>query len=96
MLTIHKASAGSGKTYTLTYTYIKMLLGEKDEKGVYRLSTERNRHRATLAITFTNKATDEMKRRIVDQLACLAGIGNKPSPYEADLCNELHTDTYLM
>ena len=29
MLTIHKASAGSGKTYTLTYTYIKMLLGEK-------------------------------------------------------------------
>ncbi len=94
MLTIHKASAGSGKTYTLTYTYIKMLLGEKDEKGVYRLSTERNRHRATLAITFTNKATDEMKRRIVDQLACLAGIGNKPSPYEADLCNELHTDTY--
>ena len=59
MLTIHKASAGSGKTYTLTYTYIKMLLGKKSEKGTYSLSTEKNRHRATLAITFTNKATDE-------------------------------------
>lgn len=80
MLTIHKASAGSGKTYTLTYTYIKMLLGEKDDSGIYHLSTDRNRHRATLAITFTNKATDEMKRRIVHQLACLAGIGDEESP----------------
>lgn len=41
MLTIHKASAGSGKTYTLTYTYIKMLLGKKSEKGTYSLSTEK-------------------------------------------------------
>lgn len=94
MLTIHKASAGSGKTYTLTYTYIKMLLGEKDDSGIYHLSTDRNRHRATLAITFTNKATDEMKRRIVHQLACLAGIGDEESPYEKDLCSELHTDSY--
>lgn len=94
MLTIHKASAGSGKTYTLTYTYIKMLLGKKDEKGEYHLSTEKNRHRATLAITFTNKATDEMKRRIVHQLACLAGIGDEKSPYESDLCAELHTDSF--
>lgn len=93
MLTIHKASAGSGKTYTLTYTYIKMLLGKKSEKGTYSLSTEKNRHRATLAITFTNKATDEMKRRIVHQLACLAGIGTEKSPYEKDLCAELHTDS---
>lgn len=96
MLTIHKASAGSGKTYTLTYTYIKMLLGKKDEKGEYHLSTEKNRHRATLAITFTNKATDEMKRRIVHQLACLAGIGDEKSPYEKDLCSELHTDSHRL
>lgn len=96
MLTIHKASAGSGKTYTLTYTYIKMLLGKKNDDGVYSLSIGKNRHRATLAITFTNKATDEMKRRIVHQLACLAGISGEGSPYEKDLCAELHTDSYLL
>ena len=33
MLNIHKASAGSGKTYTLTYNYIKLLLGVGDEQG---------------------------------------------------------------
>ena len=32
MLTIYKASAGSGKTYTLAYQYIKLLLGKKCEK----------------------------------------------------------------
>lgn len=34
-----------------------------------------------------------MKRRIVHQLACLAGIGAEKSPYEKDLCAELHTDS---
>ena len=61
MLTVYKASAGSGKTFTLTYEYIKLLLGEKDENGVYRLNkTGRDCHRSILAITFTNKATAEM------------------------------------
>lgn len=72
MLIIHKASAGSGKTYTLTYQYIRLLLGEKNQNGHYRLSSRSNRHRAILAITFTNKATEEMKRRIVLQLSLLA------------------------
>ncbi|WP_302995175.1 UvrD-helicase domain-containing protein, partial [uncultured Muribaculum sp.] len=74
MLNIHKASAGSGKTYTLTYNYIKLLLGAGDEQGNYRLASDRKRHRAILAITFTNKATDEMKRRIVQQLAMRAHV----------------------
>ncbi len=72
MLIIHKASAGSGKTYTLTYTYIKLLLGEKSAKdGLYYIapSTDRNRHRGILAVTFTNKATEEMKQRIVARLS---------------------------
>lgn len=84
MLTIYKASAGSGKTYTLTRDYITTLLGvperqpdnDASQQGQsIRLNhrdirgyEERNRHRAILAITFTNKATEEMKGRIVSEL----------------------------
>lgn len=96
MLNIHKASAGSGKTYTLTYNYIKLLLGVGDEQGNYRLASDRKRHRAILAITFTNKATDEMKRRIVQQLAMLAhvdAVKGGRSDYEARLCDELGCDS---
>jgi len=59
MLTIYEASAGSGKTYTLTHQYISML---RKEKG-------RNRHRRLLAVTFTKKATAEMKERIIQALS---------------------------
>lgn len=92
MLQIHKASAGSGKTFTLTYNYIKLLLGEKSSSGRYVLSTSHNRHRSILAITFTNKATDEMKRRIVAQLAALAGITGTKSDYSDRLCSEFECD----
>lgn len=73
MLTILKASAGSGKTFALTREYIRLLLGYKDSDGHYRLNRNNSdRHRAILAITFTNKATDEMKSRIIHELAILA------------------------
>lgn len=53
---IYNASAGSGKTYTLTKAYLKIVL-----KG--------NRaYRKILAITFTNKAVNEMKERILGNL----------------------------
>ena len=95
MLTVYKASAGSGKTFTLTYEYIKLLLGEKDENGVYRLNkTGRDCHRSILAITFTNKATAEMKRRIVQELAVLAEVesvkDSAKSPYTERLISELN------
>lgn len=90
MLTVYKASAGSGKTYTLTFEYIKMVLGYKDSStGAYRLNINpQDEHHKILAITFTNKATDEMKRRIIKELAILAelpSVGKAKSPYLGDL-----------
>lgn len=54
-LTVFKASAGSGKTYRLALEYIKLLMA--DPKNF----------RYTLAVTFTNKATEEMKTRILSK-----------------------------
>lgn len=59
MINIFKASAGSGKTYTLSKTYLDLLL-KADSKTAYR---------NILAVTFTNKATEEMKERILRDLA---------------------------
>ncbi|MDE6170696.1 MAG: UvrD-helicase domain-containing protein, partial [Duncaniella sp.] len=85
MIEIYKASAGSGKTFTLTREYIKFILGTKDETGCYRLNTgDMTGHRSVLAITFTNKATEEMKGRIIHELAVIAGSEpgwNDKSPY---------------
>ncbi|MDO4211408.1 MAG: UvrD-helicase domain-containing protein [Bacteroidales bacterium] len=61
-LTIYKASAGSGKTFTLSATYIAHLLSDEDETP----------HRHQLAVTFTNKATAEMKERILQYLYSIA------------------------
>lgn len=99
MLTIYKASAGSGKTFTLAYEYIKVLLGIKDkEGGSYRLNSDKYsptgrripaRHTALLAITFTNAATDEMKGRIIRQLDALSGATpGLTTPYTAMLIEE--------
>ena len=55
-LKIYKASAGSGKTFTLALEYIKLLV-----ENPYS-------YRNILAVTFTNKATGEMKERILSKL----------------------------
>ena len=55
-LTVYKASAGSGKTFTLATEYIKLLVKNPIS------------YRSILAVTFTNKATEEMKMRILSQL----------------------------
>ncbi len=86
MIDVYKASAGSGKTYTLVQEYLKLLLGEKGEDGKYRLNRHPNDcHSSILAITFTNKATEEMKRRIVNELDVLSAPRGK-SPYMDYLC----------
>ena len=56
--TIYNASAGSGKTYTLTKEYLKILLKSKSDDAYKKI----------LAITFTNKAVEEMKNRVVNSL----------------------------
>ena len=71
-LHILKASAGSGKTFTLARQYIDNLLWEHDETGKGQFRKEAEYHRHILAITFTNKATDEMKKRIIDELFLLS------------------------
>ena len=55
-LTVYKASAGSGKTFTLAVEYIKLLVRNPQN------------YRSILAVTFTNKATEEMKMRILTHL----------------------------
>ena len=60
MLTIYRASAGSGKTFKLTGEYLKLLF--RNPAG----------YKHILAVTFTNKATDEMKQRIISELDILA------------------------
>ena len=67
---ILKASAGSGKTYNLAKEYISLLL-KSDSQDSYR---------HVLAVTFTNKATEEMKRRILKELHVLATAPDQ-SPY---------------
>ena len=75
-LTVYKASAGSGKTFTLTTEYIKMLIANPTS------------YRSILAVTFTNKATEEMKARILSQLY---GIW-KQLPTSANYLNKVCAD----
>ena len=72
MLTIYRASAGAGKTHKLTGESLALLFSGP------------NAYRRLLAVTFTNKATDEMKTRIVEELYRLASGGK--SDYLAQLC----------
>lgn len=59
-LTVYKASAGSGKTFTLASEYITLVVKNSQD------------YKKILAVTFTNKATQEMKTRILSQLYGIA------------------------
>ena len=74
MLKVYKASAGSGKTFQLVAEYLKLLLKNP------------HNYRNILAVTFTNKATNEMKSRVLVQLNNLASHGS--SEYILLLTNE--------
>ena len=81
MLSIYKASAGSGKTFALTREYIRMLLSDKT------LRDNRLPHSRILAVTFTKKSTAEMKERILKELYILA-----KNPDDSDYIKEFLKD----
>jgi len=83
---IYSASAGSGKTYTLTKAYLKIIL------------TKPKGYRKILAITFTNKAVNEMKHRILDSLF---NFGRPEIPKESkamyeEICIELQIEPLVL
>ncbi|MFA6922808.1 MAG: UvrD-helicase domain-containing protein [Bacteroidales bacterium] len=65
--TVYRSSAGSGKTFTLVKEYLKLILADDDC----------NKFRGILAITFTNKAAEEMKQRVIDTLDDLTVLKNE-------------------
>jgi ATP-dependent exoDNAse (exonuclease V) beta subunit len=78
-LIVYKASAGSGKTYRLAAEYIKQLL------------TNPESYKSILAVTFTNKATAEMKGRILSELFKISK-GEK-SDIGSEIAQELNLNT---
>lgn len=81
-LEIYAASAGSGKTHRLVLAYLKILLTD---------TNYRQKFRHIVAMTFTNKAANEMKERILQTLSGLAypaGANAKTLALKADLILE--------
>ena len=76
---VYSASAGSGKTYTLVKEYLQILLRHKDIFYFQKV----------LAITFTNKAANEMKERVLDSLKCFA------TGHSSDMLQDLIKETEL-
>lgn len=76
--TIYNASAGSGKTYALAKVYLKIILASPQN------------FRKILAITFTNKAVNEMKHRILNSLFEFSKITSTEdaNPLFNDILNE--------
>lgn len=88
MLQLQRASAGSGKTYTLAKKFIWFLIAIKGPDRRWRLRTPREIADGLpriLAITFTNKATNEMKQRIVEKLADIARADGTEPLAESEL-----------
>lgn len=68
---VYKSSAGSGKTTALINIFLNLILSEPDPGHFKRV----------LAITFTNKATNEMKTRLLEELIKISGM---KLPYDAN------------
>lgn len=77
---IYKSSAGSGKTYTLTMEYLKLALQHPTA------------FRGILAVTFTNKATQEMKERILKELTRLRTTVRHDEKMDTEIMSVLGVD----
>lgn len=84
-LLVYRASAGSGKTHQLVFSFLSLVLKADDPRSV----------RQALAITFTRKASMEMKERILNQLRFMANEtqmrkkNHKAETMESDLAKIL-------
>jgi ATP-dependent exoDNAse (exonuclease V) beta subunit len=78
---IYDASAGSGKTYTLVKEFLTNALS----------SSSASNYQSALAITFTNKAVQEMKTRLLEVLTQFSDdtILSKPTPLFAELAQTI-------
>ena len=77
-LTVYKASAGSGKTFALAVQYIKLVVQNPHS------------YRNILAVTFINKATEEMKTRILSQLYGIWKQLPDSDAYMQEVCDRLN------
>ncbi len=77
------ASAGSGKTFTLTQRYVQFLLSSY---------VSHNNTRNILAITFTNLAAKEMRQKVLEYLKALC-LGNKKQVEEMSVLLSLDEAT---
>ncbi len=83
-LVVYRASAGSGKTFTLAVEYIALLINNPDA------------YRNILAVTFTNKATAEMKERILSQLYGISkGLPDSDAYLDAIKSKTNHNEAYI-
>ncbi len=78
LFNVYEASAGSGKTYRLALEYIALALESGQPSAFSHI----------LAVTFTNKATGEMKDRILSQLYNVAR-GGLDASFMEQLCERL-------
>lgn len=89
-LQIVSASAGSGKTFNLVLTYLRLILKEEEVASSFS---------SIIAMTFTNKAASEMKYRIIDALNVLANT-NLENPKDEDylefISKEFKTDQKII
>jgi ATP-dependent exoDNAse (exonuclease V) beta subunit len=83
---VYNASAGSGKTYTLTKEYLKILL----------VAPANDTYKKILAITFTNKAVEEMKSRIIESLIAFTKdeVTEKTADFMQEIATEIKLDVY--
>lgn len=78
--TVYKSSAGSGKTYTLVKIYLSLIIRQPEQ------------YRHILAITFTNKAANEMKERVLNQLQQISSWRPDSPIHENDLMIQLSSE----
>ncbi|MFK5889992.1 MAG: UvrD-helicase domain-containing protein [Flavobacteriaceae bacterium] len=81
---VYNASAGSGKTFTLVKEYLKIVLNTTDVFTFQKI----------LAITFTNKAANEMKERVLNNLHAFAD-GNF-NDMAQKICQEIAIDKTIL